>query len=55
VGFYAIPLGEEIGFDWAWVIFAFINLFFFIPMIGLMIWGEKARKHLPLPDFDNDL
>jgi len=55
VGFYAIPLGNKIGFDWAWVIFAFINLLFFIPMMGLMIWGERARKSIPLPDFDKDV
>jgi hypothetical protein len=55
VGFYAIPLGMKIGFDWCWVVFAFIHLVFFVPMIGLMIWGEKWRKNIPLPDFDKDL
>jgi hypothetical protein len=55
VGFYAIPLGEKIGFDWCWVVFAFIHLAFFVPMIGLMIWGEKWRKNIPHPDFDKDL
>jgi len=55
VGFYAIPLGEKIGFDWCWVTFAFIHLFFFIPMMGLMIRGERWRKTLPLPNFEKDL
>jgi hypothetical protein len=55
VGFYAIPLGDSIGFDWCWVTFAFIHLFFFLLMLTLMLWGEKWRKNPPLPDFDKDL
>lgn len=55
MGFYDIPLGEKIGFDWYWVIFAFIHLAFFVPMIGLMIWAEKWKKKIPLPNFDKDL
>jgi len=54
VGFYAILLGEKIGFDWCWFTFASVNLFF-IPIIGLMIWGERLRKYIQPPNFDDDL
>ena len=46
-------LGEKIGFEWCWVIFGFINLLYFLPMLGLMKYGEKARRTIP-PNFDKD-
>ena len=50
-----VPLGTDIGYDWAWVVYAVINLIFFVPMIVLMIWGEKIRKRMDPPNFDKDL
>ncbi|KAH8819360.1 major facilitator superfamily domain-containing protein [Xylogone sp. PMI_703] len=55
VAFYAVPLGERIGFQWAWVLFALLNVLFFSPMILLMFKGEKWRRSFKVVNFHNDL
>jgi hypothetical protein len=44
VGFYAIPLAEEISIQNAWITFAMIQVAFFFPMVLLMWKGEGWRK-----------
>jgi hypothetical protein len=46
---------RKIGFGWCWVISAFVNLLFVLPILGLMVWGKKARKTIPPANFDKDL
>lgn len=54
---FSIPLGEKIKFEYAWLIFALINVFFFVPMALLKKWGPRLREaswQKP-PTFHNDL
>ena len=53
----SIPLGDKIGFEFAWLIFAMINVAFLLPMFVLRIYGSKWRS-LPWqspPTFHNDI
>ena len=57
ISFYAIPLGEAVEFEYAWLIFALINIIFFVPMVLLKWWGPRLRQkswQAP-PTFHNDL
>lgn len=55
VGFYAVDLGERIGFQNAWIVFAFVNLAVSLPILILILKGEQWRKTLGVPDFHKDL
>lgn len=57
ISFYAIPLGEEIDIQYAWLIFAIINIVFFIPFMALKWYGPKLRAKAwqAPPMFHNDL
>lgn len=55
VGFYAVPLGEKIGFQWAWTLFALLDVLFFLPLVLLMFKGESWRKSLKHLEFHTDL
>ncbi|KAK4898423.1 hypothetical protein LTR27_004019 [Elasticomyces elasticus] len=57
ISFYAIPLAEEINIEYAWLIFALLNVAFFVPFLGLKWFGPKVSKlswQTP-PSFHNDL
>jgi hypothetical protein len=54
VGFYAVQLGEKIGFRNAWIAFAFVNVATFLPIIALMIVGKKWRVTLGAPKFPSE-
>ena len=57
ISFYAIPLGEAIDIQYAWLIFAIINIVLFIPFMGLKWYGPRLREkgwQAP-PQFHNDL
>ncbi|KAF2730876.1 MFS general substrate transporter [Polyplosphaeria fusca] len=57
ISFYAIPLGEKIEFQYAWLIFAFVSIIFFVPFMALKWWGPKLRAkswQYP-PTFNKDL
>ncbi|KAL9085495.1 MAG: hypothetical protein Q9165_007540 [Trypethelium subeluteriae] len=55
IGFYAVQTGEKIGFQDAWITWAFINFATFLPVL-LLIWrGERWRLALGVPKFHNDL
>ena len=43
ISFYAIPLANAIQFQYAWLVFALINVLFFVPLIYLRFKGEKIR------------
>ena len=55
MGFYALPLGEEIGFQDAWITFAFIIIAFSLPVLLLLFKGEQWSRALGPPTFDRDL
>ena len=42
--YHSIPLGEKIKFEYAWLIFALINIFFFVPMAALKWYGPRLRE-----------
>src|SRR5690242_8038227 len=54
---YSVPLGEKIEFQYAWLIFAFINIFFFVPFMALKWYGPKlrAKSWQSPPMFNRDL
>lgn len=51
VGYFALPFADEVGFAAAWGTFAAVLFASFVPIIGLMIWGEKWRRALGEPTF----
>jgi len=51
IGFFGLPFANKIGYDWAWTTFALILLIFWIPILGLMIWGDQWRERLGPPKF----
>jgi hypothetical protein len=55
VGFYAIPLSVRIGVQNSWILWAMLNVLFFLPVIALMWKGEKWRLALGQPKFHRDL
>ncbi|KAF2114567.1 major facilitator superfamily domain-containing protein [Lophiotrema nucula] len=57
ISFYAIPLGEEIGFQYAWLVFALINIVFFVPFMALKWFGPRlrAKSWQSPPTFHKDL
>ncbi|KAI9687456.1 MAG: hypothetical protein M1822_002066 [Bathelium mastoideum] len=55
VGFYAVQTGGKIGFQNAWIAWAFINFGTFLPIL-LLVWkGERWRTALGAPRFHDDL
>ena len=39
----SLPLAEEIGFQYAWLVFSLINIVFLLPLVVLRIKGEEIR------------
>lgn len=52
IGFFNVRSWEALGFDWAWVMFGFVLLAFWLPILSLMIWGERWRNRLGKPTFN---
>lgn len=44
ISFYAIPFGEAVEFEYAWLVFALINIIFLVPMVLLKWWGPRLRQ-----------
>ncbi|KAG8163757.1 hypothetical protein KVR01_007054 [Diaporthe batatas] len=57
LSFYAIPLGEKIQFQYAWLIFALLTVALMLPMGVLRVYGEKIRSSSwqKPPNFHKDL
>jgi len=57
ISFYAIPLGNRIKFEYAWLVFAFLNIAFLLPMFLLRIYGSRWRQYTwqSPPKFHNDI
>ncbi|KAI9706212.1 MAG: hypothetical protein M1820_004973 [Bogoriella megaspora] len=55
VGFYAVQTGGKIGFQDAWIAWAFINFGTFLPVM-LLVWkGEQWRMAFSRPRFHDNL
>lgn len=57
VSFYALPFGTDIGYQYAWLTLALINIVLYIPFLALLVYGDRIRKmawQIP-PTFHNDL
>ncbi|KAF8911596.1 major facilitator superfamily domain-containing protein [Gymnopilus junonius] len=46
LGFYSIPFGDKIGFEWSFAVFALICVVTFLLIVALMYKGEKWRHAL---------
>ncbi|KAK8001709.1 hypothetical protein PG991_013931 [Apiospora marii] len=57
VPFYAVPLAEKIQYQYAWLLFACLNLAFLPPLLILRLYGEAIRnsKWQPTPSFHPDI
>ncbi|KAK0126714.1 hypothetical protein ONS95_008296 [Cadophora gregata] len=55
VGYFALPFASEVGYFWAWFTFAGVLFVFFLPIAGLMVWGEGWRRRLGEPGWNRDL
>lgn len=49
LAFFALPYGEKVGYDLAWMTFALILWVYWLPILALMVWGERWRTSLPVP------
>ncbi|KAF8058742.1 MFS general substrate transporter [Lyophyllum atratum] len=49
LGFYSIPFGEHIGFQWSFTVFTAICIATFLPIMALMFRGERWRKRIGEP------
>ncbi|THV06621.1 MFS general substrate transporter [Dendrothele bispora CBS 962.96] len=50
LGFYSIPFGEKVGYQWSFTVFLLICVVTFLPIVALMFYGEKWRKKLGQPE-----
>ena len=55
VGFYAVDLGEKVGFQDGWIALAMINVAVSIPVLALYFKGEEWRHAMGSPGFHQDL
>ncbi|KAK6382786.1 hypothetical protein LTS17_003455 [Exophiala oligosperma] len=57
ISFYAIPFGDKIGYQYAWLTFALLNVIFLVPMIMLRFYGIRWRNSSwqKPPTFHNDI
>ncbi|KAF8998412.1 major facilitator superfamily domain-containing protein [Cyathus striatus] len=46
LGFYSIPLGDKIGFQWSFTIYAIICVICFLPIVTLILKGERWSKNV---------
>nr|GAT59083.1 MFS general substrate transporter [Mycena chlorophos] len=55
LGFWAIPMGDKIGFQFMGLTLALVTLVTFIPVIFLMYKGQAIREKLGKPTFNSRL
>jgi hypothetical protein len=49
VTFYIHQYTDAVGYAWAYGIFAILSIIFFLPVVGLMVWGGKIRRKIGVP------
>ncbi|KAJ7264475.1 MFS general substrate transporter [Mycena haematopus] len=55
VGFWSIQYGDKIGFQFSAVTYACVSVFFFLPVLWIMIYGERLRTRLGEPGFNKEI
>jgi len=55
VGFWSIRFGDMVGFQFSGVTYACVSVFFFLPVLGIMLYGERLRARLGEPGFNKEL
>jgi len=55
VGFWAIRYGDMVGFQFSAITYACVSVFFFLPVLWIMIYGERLRARLGEPSFNKDI
>ncbi|KAF7378204.1 MFS general substrate transporter [Mycena sanguinolenta] len=55
VGFWSIQYGDKIGFKFSAVTYASVSVFFFLPVLWIMIYGERLRARLGEPGFNKEI
>ncbi|KAK7048002.1 MFS general substrate transporter [Favolaschia claudopus] len=55
VGFWAIPMGVKIGYQYMSITLALISLVTFLPVLYLMRHGKNVRAKMGLPSFNQGL
>ncbi|KAJ7180796.1 MFS general substrate transporter [Mycena filopes] len=54
-GFWAIPLGDKIGYQWMAVTMSLVGLVTFTPVIYFMFHGKKIRDRMGVPTYNRSL
>jgi len=55
VGFWSIRYGDLVGFQFSGVTYACVAVFFFLPVLWIMIYGERLRARLGEPTFNKNI
>lgn len=55
IGFYALPFGEERGYNIYFPMLAMINGIMLLPVIWLWFYGERIRERQGQPKIHEDL
>ncbi|KAJ7739364.1 MFS general substrate transporter [Mycena metata] len=55
VGFWSIRYGDLVGFQFSGVTYACVSVLFFLPVLGIMIYGERLRARLGEPTFNKNI
>ncbi|KAF7377410.1 MFS general substrate transporter [Mycena sanguinolenta] len=55
VGFWSIQYGDKIGFQFSGITYACVSVFFFLPVLWIMIYGERLRARLGEPWFNKEI
>lgn len=55
VGFWSIPFGTKVGFQFSGLTYALVSFLFFIPVGIMMRYGERIRKKAGKPRFDVEI
>ncbi|KAJ7606944.1 MFS general substrate transporter [Mycena polygramma] len=55
VGFWAIRYGDVVGFQFSGITYACVSVFFFLPVLWIMVYGERLRERLGEPSFNKEI
>ncbi|KAJ7146602.1 MFS general substrate transporter [Mycena epipterygia] len=55
VGFWSIRYGDLVGFQFSGVTYACVSVFFFLPVLWIMFYGERLRARLGEPTFNKEI
>ncbi|KAJ7761199.1 MFS general substrate transporter [Mycena maculata] len=55
VGFWAIRYGDQVGFQFSGITYACVSVLFFLPVLWIMIYGDRLRARLGEPSFNKEI